>query len=230
MAIAQQYTGLNNLPGGGPMGGGNRFTTIYSADPDIAAQGAEARKTQQAGFDFKNQRFNQLLPMLQGAMGNGNFSSGGSGINVPAPEMGGPHIQGGPLYTQQAIQQNLNANRAQIDKSTATNNQNMANSMAGKGFGSGSPLLAALQNQSAMSGLGQKADYTREFTNTARQANANFGLQTANARQNQFAGNQQAMLGYGQNLLQNQANQIRSQGQNQQFQSSLLGTLSGLMN
>jgi len=210
--------------------GGGSYTTMHFADPDIAAQGEQARKTQQQGLDYKTGVLNRLLPMFQGAMGGGNFSSGGAGINVPAPQMGGPHIQGGPLWTEQQIRQNVNANTASIDRSTATNNRNMQNSLAGRGFGSGSPLAAALSNQANMSAMGQKADYSRNFVPQARQQNAQFGLSAANAQQNQFAQNQQAMLGYGQNLLQNQANQIRSQGQNQQYASSLLGALSGLAN
>lgn len=211
---------------------GRDYTKIATADPDIAAQGEQARKLAQQQNDFKQGRFNQIMPLLQNGLAGaqGGFSSGGQGINVPAPQFGGPHIQGGPLWTQQAIQQNLNSNRANIDQSTATNNQNMRNSIAGRGFGSGSPLAAALENQSNMSALGQKADYERQFVPQARQANAQFGLQAANAQQNQFAGNQQAMLGYGQNLLANQRNQITAQGQNQQFQNSLLNTLSGFLN
>lgn len=208
---------------------GYQFTGIPQADPDIAAQGAEARKTQQQAIDAKNARFNQILPMFQSGMGGGNFGIQGAATNVPAPQFGGPHIQGGPLWTQQAIQQNLNANRAQIDQSTATNNRDMGNSLAGRGFGAGSPLAFALQNQANMAGLGQKADYTRQFTNEARQANAGFGLQSANARQNQFANNQQAMLGYGQNLLADARNRITAAGQQQQYQTSLLNALSGLL-
>lgn len=238
MPVLNQYTGLNNNP---QFGGRNSvYTGIYSADPDIAAQGAqslkqveaqgnEARKTAAQAEAARQGRFNTLLPMFQGAMGGGNFNIGGQGIDVPKPQFGGPHIQGGPLWTQQGIQQNLNANRAMIDRSTATMNRDTQNQAAGRGFGARSPTTMALQNQANMSALGQKADYTRQFLPQARQANAQFGLQAANAQQNQFAQNQNAMLGYGQNLLSNQANQIRAQGQNQQFQSSLLGALGGLM-
>lgn len=229
MAVWQQSPFANS--GTGPGNSGLHVGGNYMADPDIAAQGDQTRKTQQAGFDFKTGQFNKLLPMLQGAMaGAGNFNYGGAATNIPAPSMGGPHISGGPLWTQQAIQQNVNANRAGIDRSTATNNQNIANQAAGHGFGSGSPLTMALQNQANMSAMGQKADYERQFLPEARQQNAQFGLQAQNAQQQQFAANQQAQLGYGQNLIANQRNAITAQGQNQQFQGNLLGTLAGLLN
>jgi hypothetical protein len=226
-----QTSKYGSIGGASAMGPGLTFSQQQIADPDIAAQGAQAQKLAQQQIDYKNNRFNQIFPAFKNAMGAGAgaFGTTGVGTDVPMPQMGGPHIQGGPLYTQQAIQQNLNANRAQVDQSTATNNRNMQSQLAGKGYGSGSPLAFALQNQANMSGLGQKADYTRQFTDQARQGNAQFGLQAANAQQNQFAQNQQAQLGYGQNLLANARNQITAQGQNQQYQSSLLNALSGLM-
>jgi hypothetical protein len=214
---------------GGMAGSGIQGVTFHAADPDIAARGEQERKNLEMQNQFKQGRFNQLLPMIQGGMGAGNFSMGGQGITVPQPAGGGPHIQGGPLWTKQGIQQNLNANRAQIDRATATQNQNMSNQLAGRGYGTASPLAFALQNQAAMGAMGQKADYERQFTQDTRQQNARFGLDAAKAGEAQFANRQQEMLGYGQNLLANQRNQIQAQGQAQQSQNQLLSMLAGLL-
>ena len=229
ITVTSKYGQLGGASGMGP---GLTFAQQMMADPDIAAQGAEVRKTQQAGFDFQNAKMNKLLPMLQGAMnGMGNFNTAGVGTNVPAPMAGGPHIQGGPLWTQQDIQGNLNANRAFVDQSIASQNQKMAGTMAGRGMGStaSSPMIAALQNQNFMAGLGQKADYERQFLPQARQQNAAFGLDSAKARENQFASRNNELLGYGQNLLGDARNRITAQGQAMQMQTNLLSQLANLM-
>lgn len=240
MAVLSYVPQANSMNMNGQYG---KMVGQYSADPDIAAQGAQARQTQKAGFDFQTARMNRLLPMLQGAMnGMGNFGATGVATDVgpppPAPMGGGPHIQGGPLWTQQDIQGNVNANRAFVDRSIASQDQKVAGTMAGRGMGSGasSPMIAALSNQNFMAGLGQKADYERQFLPQARQQNAQFGLDTAKARESQFAarnnetlGYGQNLLGYGQNLLGDARNRITAQGQAMQMQTNLLGQLANLM-
>ncbi len=231
MPVANQYTALNNIAGGGPMGSGNRFTTMYSADPDIAAQGAQslklaeaqgaqARQTAAQGNQFKTDRLNQFLPLFQqGLAGSMAAANGGA----PAGPVGtGPTIHGGPIWTQQGINQNINANNARIDQQTATNNQVRSGQMAGKGFGSRSPLAMALEAQGAQSAMGQKADYAREFVPQTRQANAGYALNVGQAQEAQHANREQEAIG-------------RQQAANQRFsiaaqqQNSLLNALGGLL-
>jgi len=147
----------------------------YAVDQNLAFQ-----RQQQAD---KNNRFNTIWGSIQGQLGGLNQSVGGQ--SPPSPPMGG-----GQIWGAQDIQQNLNANRASTDRQVATQNANMQGSLAGRGFGSRSPLAAALETQTAMSGMGQKADYARQFVPQARQQNANYGLQVGQAREQQFANRQ----------------------------------------
>jgi hypothetical protein len=199
---------------------GGYYNTVHMVDPDIAAQGEEARKTQGQALDWQKQKFNTVMPMLQNQLGQAN--AGGVPGQMGAPVGQQPHINGAPLWTQQAIQQNVNANRAQIDRSTATSNQNMRNGMAGRGLGAASPLAAALENQSNMSALGQKADYTRQFLPQVRQQNAQFGLDVGNANEKQYVDANNAASAF-------QQNNIAAQRNAQQYQSSLLQALGGLL-
>ncbi len=178
---------------------------VQIADPDIAAQGDQARKTQQAGFDFKSGLINKLLPFAQGASSSGGGIAQGQLASAPAPQANvqAAHISGGPIWSQQAINQNINANNAKVDQGNASNQMQQAGQMAGQGFGARSPLTRALEQMGNQSAMGQKADYSREFTQNAEQQNRNFGLQadTANATaQNQA---NQTNLGYA-NVAQNQ--------------------------
>ena len=101
------------------------------------------------------------------------------------------------------------------DQSTATQVRDMNNSMAGKGFGTRSPLAAALESQMGMAGQAQKADYAREFVPQTRQANAQYGLQAGQAREQQFSNRQQEDI------------ERRRTAASQQ--ASLLSALSGLV-
>lgn len=205
---------------------GGQYTGMQMADPDIAAQGAQARQTQQAGFDYKTGLINKLLPFAQGGLN----STGGGGVAqgqlAPAPNYGAgnvtaPHISGGPIWGQQAINQNINANNAKVDQGTASNNMNMAGQLAGQGFGARSPLTRALEQMGNQSAMGQKADYGRQFTQTAQEQNRNFGLQAdvANAgAQNQA---NQTNLGYA-NVAQNQYGTLQN-ALNQQLAAAQSG-------
>jgi hypothetical protein len=230
--------------GVGTAGGGSSLnaTSMWQADPDIAAQGAQQQKLFEMQNAAKNARFNQLLPML------GSYSgAGGGGVaqgqlaSAPAarPNLGpAPVIHGGPIWSQQAINQNLNANNARIDQATAGQQMQQAGQMAGQGFGARSPLTRALAQMGNQSAMGQKADYARQFTQGAREANANFGLQSQQAQEKQYAQRQQEGLGYANidteryNTLQNALNQQLAAAQSGlNAKTSLQGSLANaLMN
>jgi hypothetical protein len=205
---------MSYIFGGAPTQGVGGQTTqrVMMADPDIAAQGAQQQSLLKQQNDYKNQRFGQVMPLFQQAM-NGMAQSQRGLVGGDSGQ--GPHIPGGPIWSQDAVQQNLNANRAQIDQQTATNNKTMQGNMAGKGFGARSPLAMALEQQGAQSGMAQKADYAREFVPQTRQANATFGLQVGQAQENQFAQRQSEDIARRQALA--------------STQNSLLQALGGLM-
>lgn len=203
---------------------GNQNTTSYLADPDIVAQGTEQRKLLKQQQDYKTGLIGKLLPMAQ------NFGSSGGGVAqgqlAARPDFRSnlgpaPTIKGGPIWSQQAINQNVNANNARVDQGTASNNMTRAGELAGQGFGARSPLTRALEQMGNQSAMGQKADYSRQFEQTAREQNANFGLQSQQAQERQYASRAQEDLGYGN--LNNQAYGTLQNALNQQLAAAQSG-------
>ncbi len=215
-----QTVGNAATQSGNSMGiGGGYYNTVHTADPDIAAQGAVSQKLQdqnlafqQKGLDWQKQKFNTGMGLLQSTLAGFQNQNG----RVGGDSGQGPHIQGGPLWTQQGINQNVNANNASVDQQTATGQRGLANKMASQGFGTRSPLAMALAQQGQQSGMAQKADYTRQFVPEARQQNAKFNLSVGQAQESQFAQRQQEDI---------QRRQALAQQQN-----SLLSALGGFMN
>lgn len=208
------YTLFDVNKTGGMAGGGTGQNTTGAvvADPDIAAQGAQQQKLQQMNIDWQKQKFGAGMSLLgkqlAGMQQQNGLVGGASGA--------GPHIPGGPLWTQQAINQKVNANAAHVDQETATNQKDLAGQMAGKGFGARSPLAMALAQQGQQSAMGQKADYNRQFLPQARQQNAQFDLGVGQAQEQQFAQRNQEDIQRRQALY----------GQ----QNSLISALGGLFN
>ncbi len=136
-------------------------------------------------------RFNAILPLLSGQFSrlNNGFATAGGANGTPPP------ITAGPVLNPQQIQQQVNQSRAANDQSTASQIQNSNSSLAGRGFGSNSPLQMALnqgmQNQNM-------ATNTANETNTrlnAAQQNAGQLLNSQQANANLWAtGNQLGQL------------------------------------
>src|SRR6185436_12843890 len=104
---------------------------------------------------------------------------------------------------------------------TASNNMDTAGRLAGQGFGARSPLTRALEQMGSQSAMGQKADYGRQFEQTAREQNANFGLQSQQAQERQYSNRAQEDLGYGN--LENQAYGTLQNALNQQLAAAQSG-------
>lgn len=221
------YTLFNTHQTGGTAGGGSGQNTTGAmlADPDIAAQGAQQQKLLQQQQDYKTNLINKLLPMASGfnSHGGGGIAQGqlAPGPNYGAGNVTAPHISGGPIWGQQAINQNINANNAKVDQATATGQQNQAGQLAGQGFGARSPLTRALEQMGNQSAMGQKADYSREFTQGAQQANRNFGLQADTANANAQNQANQTNLGYA-NVAENQYGTLQN-ALNQQLAAAQSG-------
>lgn len=211
--------------GFGPVSG-TTFVQSQQADPDIAAQGAEGRKTLTQQQNYKTGLINRLLPMASGGLSGTGGGGVAQGQLAPAPNYGtgnvtAPHISGGPIWGQQAINQNINANNARVDQGTASNNMNMAGQLAGQGFGARSPLTRALEQMGSQSAMGQKADFSRQFTQTAQEQNRNFGLQADTANANAANQANQTNLGYA-NVAQNQYGTLQN-ALNQQLAAAQSG-------
>ena len=181
------------------------------ADPRISGAQFQRGLAQQkelalAPLDWAKQRFNTILPMLQGAIGG---MGGAPGANVPVPQ-----ITAGPVFSDQQIQQQVNQARGATDAGTATQQRNVAQNLAGRGFGSNSPLQQALQTN--LGAMGRQ-------TGAEQETNIRLGAAQQNAQQ-KLASQQaaaQAQLG---------AAQIGVEAQRPwwQYRTSLLGALAGL--
>lgn len=135
----------------------------------------------------KMARFNSILPLLTNQFSrlNNGFATAGGSNGAPPP------ITAGPVLNPQQIQQQVNQSRAANDQNTAGQIARSDASLAGRGFGSGSPLSMALNG--AMQGQNMATNTANE-TNTrlnAAQQNASQLLNSQQALSNQWAtGNQ----------------------------------------
>jgi hypothetical protein len=160
---------------------------------------------------MKQDRFNQIFPWLTGqAFGMGPQLARAGGQSGP-----GPSITVGGVWNPEQIQQQVNATRAQNDQSMQTQNRAAASDLAARGFGSNSPLLAALQGQNFASNLGANTQAEQQLRTTAAQQNAQQTLAT-----------QQAAEGQYHNRMQEEIARLQPYWS---YQSALIGALAGLV-
>lgn len=228
-----QNFGNSPVYGGGSLGSGtfgigsSKFGRAQVNGPDVQGQGfaREQLGTQQAGetqraniaanasmypAKLAMERFGQVFPYLQSRFNQYGPNNGG-----PASTNGNsPEITVGPVWNGQQIQQQVNQSRAANDAATQSQQRQMQQQLGGQGFGSNSPLAAALgsgmQNQNLMTNTQNETG----IRNNAAQVNAGQVFNTQQARSQQFAQRQQEGL---------QAAQIRA-GQG----NALLAALAGL--
>jgi len=128
--------------------------------------------------DQKQQRFQALFPYFTKAI-----SGTGGGPGGPLPT-----ISAGPIWNQEMVQQQVNASRANTDAATASRGREAAQSLSGRGFGSNSPLLAALQGSFGRQGMAQNAESERNIRFGAAEGNAAQLLKSQTARSDQELG------------------------------------------
>src|SRR5579863_5384970 len=182
--------GMNTSYGGNT---GNTYTysplTLGQAGLATAQAGAVHDPLQAAQLTEGNKmsRFNSILPLLSNQFSrlNNGFATAGGSNGTPPP------ITAGPVLNPQQIQQQVNQSSAATDQSAANQMRNSDASLAGRGFGSNSPLSMALNN--ATQGQARATNVSNE-TNTrlnAAQQNAQQALNSQQALSNQWAtGNQ----------------------------------------
>lgn len=207
MAGLQADTDRKNasMPRGGGGGGGGVFDT---STLHLARDQFDFQKQQWALENQQKQlHWNAVMGML-GGMANANpFQIGGSSGT-------GPGISVGGVYNPQQIEQQVNAARAGNDQSAATQQRNFANEAAGRGFASGSPLIAAMNQQIAGANMATNADAERNIRQTAAGQNAEQTLKSQQAAESQYASRQQE--------------QIQRQQPYWQRQNALIAALAGL--
>lgn len=162
-------------------------------DPDVQDQIAAQRYAAQLGIQpamtseaNKMSRFNSIFPLL-----TGQFSRINSQMATAGGQSGkSPEITVGGVLNPQQIQQQVNAMRAGNDQTGASQMAQQGRDTAGRGFGSRSPLLAALRGQTQANTLAENVGGEREIRLGAAQQNAGHLLGTQQAREGQFASRQ----------------------------------------
>lgn len=185
--------------------GGLGQRSEWGVNPDIAAQGTQERMNTQLAISpalqanqMKQQRFDQLFPWLQGQASGLQSAFGNTAGSVGL----GPNITVGGVWNPQQIQQQVNATRAQNDQSMQSQNRQQQQTTAGQGFGSHSPILAALQGQNYAANLGANTQAEQQLRTTAAQQNAQQTLATQQARQGQYNQQQQQITERGRTYAQ----------------------------
>jgi hypothetical protein len=183
--------------------------TGFNYDPGILqnqlAQQQMGQQAKQFGqtLDWQKQKWGQVFPLLSGALSRGPTP----GANIPVPG-----ITAGPTYSNQQMQQQKNLIGSQAQGDIGTQQKQIAQSTAGRGFGSNSPLQQALSTEAQ--GMGRAG---------MRQAQTQAGLTMAQQNAQQKLASQQAAA-----QAQLGAAQIGVEAQRPwwNLQSSLIGALS----
>ncbi len=118
----------------------------------------------------KNQRFHAIMPMITKNMEWAKQNL--FGMPMPGGGSGGYGIDSKPVYSDDQIQQQVNAARAANDASTAGKTREMQESMAGRGYGSRSPLAEMLSNMYAGQNLATNTANERDTRMEASKQNA----------------------------------------------------------
>lgn len=163
---------------------------------------------------LQQQRFNRVFPFVQSQLGRvGDLAFSGAADGGAAGGIG-PNIKVGGVWNPQQIAQQVNATRAQNDQAMQSHMATNAQNLSGRGFGSNSPLLQALQGQAYGQNLATNTQAEQTLRTQAAQQNAEHLLNTQTARANEYAQRQQERL--------------TGRGQTLNTYSALLNALSGL--
>jgi hypothetical protein len=181
--------------GGGRLGGGadpNDPSWFYKFGQQSALERQlagmqQAGETQRAQISaaasrypstLKQQRFNQVSPWLQGQ------------YNTPVDigqSQAGPAIDASPIWGEGQIQGRVNAMRGANDAATAGKMRGMQQQVAGRGFGSNSPLAQALGAGMQASNLATNTQGENDLRWQAAQGNKQFVLQAQQAQEQEAA-------------------------------------------
>lgn len=164
-----QNAALANQQNAANAGLSNQSNATSRSNAAMAAQAAEYPSM------IKQQDFQQLFPSIQSSL---------SALNTPGNVQkiaGTPGITVGGVYNPQQIQQQVNASNAATNASTSTQNKQQASSLAGRGFGSNSPLAQMLASGNQMNALQTNTANETGIRQNAAQQNASQLLNSQNA-------------------------------------------------
>lgn len=191
--------------GGGGGGGGSPPVTQTPSgslwDPSYGGRFIESPDLhlQQQAENAKESRFNTVWGGLSGLLGRTT-----NPITIGGDSGAGPEISVGGVYTPQMVNQQVNASRAKNDRSAATKARDAVGDATGRGFGSQSPLLAALQGQIWGQNMAANTEGERSIRQTAAEQNSQQLLSTQQAREQQYASRQQEQIARAQPYFQTQ--------------------------
>jgi len=147
-------------------------------------------QTARLPFEYKREVLGQFQPKIndtfdsinRGATDLLGYLTGVGGSNLEAPALPGSQV-----YTDQQTQQRVNAARASGDATAAEQIRNAQRQTAAQGFGSKSPLLAALQAQIQTGAAASNADQEREIRLNSALANADQGVKVGALANQRYA-------------------------------------------
>lgn len=133
-------------------------------------------KAAEIPYQYKRGVFDQVFPLIQGALG-GSFGQGGTvgGATTPPPA-GAPRS----VWDDAMVQQQVNAGSAQNAMAGAAAKGRAADELGSRGFGAGSPLLAALKGAIDIGTTAANSDLARQTRWDAARGNAAQATQAAN--------------------------------------------------
>ncbi len=179
---------------------------------DQANAGADRNLQLQLGqlpWQYKDKVFGTISPLLQNLMGNQ-----GPGGTVGGQNPGVPQVDAGPIWSPQQVNQQVNSAKANNAQAADTQSKAAQTKLSAQGFGSKSPLLAALEGNIGQAKMGADADAERGIRWDAAGGNAGHVLKGQMA-------NQGAAIAF------NDAD-IKRRQSNNQYTTSLLSVLGGL--
>lgn len=180
---------------------------------DLAAKNADRDAQLQIGmapWQYKDRVFGTISPLLQQLMG-GQSPGGLVGGQNPAT----PQVDASPIWSPRQIDQQVNAAKANNAQSADTMTRQAQTKLSAQGFGSKSPLLAALEGNIGQARMAQDAEADRGIRWDAASGNAGHVLKGQMANQN-------AAVAF------NDAD-IKRRQSNNQYATSLLSILGGMV-
>lgn len=154
----------------------------YATTKEYEARMAQLGQ-QQRELDARNNRFNLVYGDMRNMLGNFNAGFG----TVGGQSGDGPRIDARPVWDDQQVNQRVNATRAQNDAAMNSQNNQLRQTLAGRGFGSNSPLLMSSIFGNQARNTAMNADAERETRLGAAQVNAAQMLKGQQAQEAQYS-------------------------------------------
>lgn len=168
---------------------GNLSADTARRGQDVTAEGNQLQfRASQLPFDFRRELLGRTegdyRDSLQAINDPNGFASYLSGVGGQAPAL--PGLPSSEVFSGDQVNQQVNAARAQGDQGAAEQTRQSQQRLAAQGFGSRSPIQAALQQQILTGAGASNADQERQIRLDAAQANAQQGLSVGSLANQQY--------------------------------------------